>query len=143
MAAALDAAWVALPLWFRGGFGFAFGAATGWFLAVVVERVPRGIGISGLGDSPRSQCVCGRALAPWENLPIVSYLALRGRARCCGATIPSWYLATEVGMGLWWAATWALPWLLASLAASLGGALGFVIVGLRRARAAAGQDPQS
>jgi len=72
-------------------FAAAVGASIGSFLAVVIERVPRGEGIGG-----RSHCACGRTLAWYENLPMVSWLLLRGRARCCGAPIPAWYLVLEV-----------------------------------------------
>ena len=130
MLEALDAAWAGLPLGMRLGFGFALGAVHGWFAAVVVERVPQGIGVSGVGESPRSSCVCGRQLSPVENLPILSYLALHGRARCCGAAIPRWYLGAEVGMGAWWAAAWSAPWLLAAVGGSLAGFAGLVAGGL-------------
>ena len=139
MLTALDSLWVALPLGMRIGYGFVFGALNGWFAGVVIERVPKGIGISGLGDSPRSQCVCGRLLPMRENLPIISYLLQRGRARCCGARIPPWYLGIEVGMGTWWALAWALPWVLAALGASLAGFALLVTAGLvlqRRLRTA-------
>ena len=73
---------------------FAFvGASIGSFLCVVVERVPKGESIGG-----RSHCTCGRQLTWWENIPIVSWLALRGRARCCGAKLPIRYLLFELGM---------------------------------------------
>jgi leader peptidase (prepilin peptidase) / N-methyltransferase len=82
------------------------GAAIGSFLGVVIERVPKGESIGG-----RSVCVCGRQLEWWENIPIVSWLALRGRARCCGARIPVWYLLVEVAT----AAVFALvAWLIVS-----------------------------
>ena len=71
----------------------AVGASIGSFLGVVLERVPKGESIGG-----RSHCVCGRQLTWWENIPIVSWLALRGRARCCGARVPAWYLAIEVAL---------------------------------------------
>jgi leader peptidase (prepilin peptidase) / N-methyltransferase len=75
----------------------AFGAALGSFAAVVVARVPA-------GESPlrgRSHCVCGQPIAGYDNIPIVSYLLRRGRARCCGARIPAWYLLAELaGAGL-------------------------------------------
>ena len=142
MLGAIDSLWAALPLGLRVGYGFVFGALNGWFAGVVIERVPKGIGISGIGDSPRSQCVCGRLLPMRENLPIISYLLLRGRARCCAARIPPWYLAVEVGMGLWWALAWALPWLLAALAASASGFALLVSGGLvHQRRASRGNRP--
>ena len=73
----------------------AFGASIASFLCVVAERMPRGESING-----RSHCVCGRQLTWWENIPIVSWLMLRGRARCCGARIPARYVVAEAGAAL-------------------------------------------
>ncbi len=47
--------------------------------------------------SGRSQCVwCGRKLTWWENVPLVSFLALKGRCRTCRKPIPRHYLAVEL-----------------------------------------------
>ncbi len=72
-------------------FTASVGASIGSFLAVVIERVPRGESIGG-----RSHCSCGRTLPWYENLPLLSWPLLGGRARCCGASIPPWYLVLEV-----------------------------------------------
>lgn len=72
-------------------FGVLFGAATGSFIGVVLYRVPRGESLGG-----RSHCACGRQLAGYENIPIVAWLVLRGRARCCGARIGAETFFTEV-----------------------------------------------
>ena len=69
----------------------AFGACLGSFLAVAAERIPRGESLGG-----RSHCVCGAPIKARDNLPIVGYLARGGRARCCGARIPWWYVAVEI-----------------------------------------------
>lgn len=86
-------AWLALTviefLWW-----FTIGAVVGSFIGVVVERVPEGRSIQG-----RSMCACGRQLRAWENVPVVAWVALRGRARCCGSEIPGWYTALEVRCG--------------------------------------------
>jgi prepilin signal peptidase PulO-like enzyme (type II secretory pathway) len=71
------------------------GASIGSFLAVVLERVPRGESLGG-----RSHCACGAPIPGRDNLPVVSYLVRRGRARCCGTRIPAWYLAIEVAGAL-------------------------------------------
>ena len=90
--------------WLPVIWAFVLGAAIGSFLGVVIERVPKHESIGG-----RSQCVCGRQLTWWENIPIVSWLMLRGRARCCGARIPAWYLLVEVGTAAVFAAiVWAI-----------------------------------
>ena len=45
----------------------------------------------------RSKCVdCGHVLAPWELLPVVAYLALRGHCRYCGGAIPQSILESEI-----------------------------------------------
>jgi leader peptidase (prepilin peptidase)/N-methyltransferase len=45
---------------------------------------------------PPSHCPgCGAAIRPWDNLPIVSWVALRGRARCCGARVSPRYVVVE------------------------------------------------
>lgn len=50
---------------------------------------------------PRSHCrKCGAALGPLELVPVLSYVALRGRCRHCGEGIPIFYPVMEVGMGL-------------------------------------------
>jgi leader peptidase (prepilin peptidase) / N-methyltransferase len=63
---------------------FCLGACFGSFLGVVVHRLPRGGSIV----SPGSRCEdCGIALAWYDNIPLVSWLVLGGRCRCCGAPI--------------------------------------------------------
>ena len=69
----------------------ALGACVASFLAVVIERVPKGESIGG-----RSHCVCGAPVLARDNLPVVGYLLRGGTARCCGARIPLWYPAFEL-----------------------------------------------
>ena len=77
------------------------GAIVGSFLNVVIHRVPRGESIV----HPASRCPgCSRAIAPWDNVPILSYLWLRGRCRGCGARISLRYPAIEAATGLLFAA---------------------------------------
>lgn len=68
------------------------GAIVGSFLGVVAERVP-GMVMEEEGGSnllfPASHCpVCQHSLAFWENIPLVSWLVLRGRCRQCSTAIP-------------------------------------------------------
>jgi leader peptidase (prepilin peptidase) / N-methyltransferase len=69
------------------------GAAIGSFLNVVVHRVPRGESIV----APRSRCPgCGTTLTALDNVPVLSWLALRGRCRHCGKPISPRYPAVEL-----------------------------------------------
>lgn len=77
--------------WFPVLFGAYLGAVFASFYCVVFERVPKGLVLTG-----RSMCICGRQLKARENLPIIGWLASRGRARCCGARIPTHYLIAEI-----------------------------------------------
>src|SRR5689334_10027026 len=53
--------------------------------------------LSGMRPTGRSRCVCGTPIPLYRNIPVVSWLAQRGRAKCCGAHIPTWYLGSEAG----------------------------------------------
>ena len=78
-------------------FGFLGGAVTGSFLSVVAHRVPRGESIV----TPRSRCAgCGAQIVAYDNIPIISWLLLRGRCRHCGERISARYPLIEVGTGL-------------------------------------------
>jgi len=69
------------------------GLAVGSFLNVVADRVPEGQSLL----HPPSHCPsCGRQLTPLDLAPVVSYLALRGRCRTCGAEIPRRVLIVEI-----------------------------------------------
>lgn len=97
----------------------------GSFLGVLVVRLPAGEGVVG----GRSRCrTCGEALAPWDLIPLVSWIARRGRCRTCGAAIGILYPAIEIAalaVAAWAAAVvpagmlWpsaALGWTLLALA---------------------------
>lgn len=72
-----------------GGLGLLWGS----FLNVVIHRVPREMSVV----RPGSTCPgCGKPIAPWDNLPVVSWLLLRGRARCCGMRIDARYPLVEL-----------------------------------------------
>ncbi|WP_243844313.1 A24 family peptidase [Salinibacterium sp. ZJ454] len=77
-----------------------FGALIGSFLNVVIFRVPAGRSIV----SPPSACgACGAGIRPWDNIPVVSWLWLRGRCRDCGAKISARYPLVELGTALFFA----------------------------------------
>lgn len=84
------------------------GLAIGSFLNVVAARVPLKRSIV----SPGSACMsCGHELAWYENIPVLSWLALRGRCRGCGARIGVVYPAVELLTGLLVAASFlAFGW---------------------------------
>lgn len=69
------------------------GLAVGSFLNVLIHRVPAGLSVV----SPRSACpTCRTQIAWYDNVPVVSWLALRGRCRRCGAPISPRYLVVEL-----------------------------------------------
>jgi len=82
-----------VPLWFVRLFAVTFGLVWGSFLNVVVYRVPREMSVV----HPGSRCpACGKDIAPWDNVPVLSWVVLRGRARCCGARVSARYPAVEL-----------------------------------------------
>ena len=86
----------------EAAIAFVAGAFIGSFVTVVAHRVPRGEGIV-MG---RSRCpACGEDIAAYDNIPVASWLLLRGRCRRCDAPIPVRYPLTEAGLGLLWAGT--------------------------------------
>jgi leader peptidase (prepilin peptidase)/N-methyltransferase len=88
-------------------FAFLGGLLAGSFTTVVAHRVPRGESIVG----PRSRCpACGAQIAAYDNVPVLSWLLLRGRARCCGARISARYPLTELTLGALYAATVLVLW---------------------------------
>jgi leader peptidase (prepilin peptidase) / N-methyltransferase len=92
-------------------FAFLGGLLVGSFLTVVAHRVPRAQSVVG----PRSQCPgCETQIAAYDNVPLFSWLALRGRARCCGMAISARYPLTELAVGLLYVVTvlvlWDEPW---------------------------------
>jgi leader peptidase (prepilin peptidase)/N-methyltransferase len=88
-------------------FAFAGGLIAGSFIGVVAHRVPRGLSIV----RPRSQCdSCGTPIAAYDNVPVLSWLWLRGRCRSCGESIPVRYPLIELALGAAFAATVLVLW---------------------------------
>jgi leader peptidase (prepilin peptidase) / N-methyltransferase len=84
------------------GLAAVAGADVGSFLNVVIHRLPRGESLV----KPRSRCPdCGTQIASHENVPVVSWVALRGRCRHCGKRIPIRYPAVELLTALAFALT--------------------------------------
>jgi leader peptidase (prepilin peptidase) / N-methyltransferase len=78
-------------------FALAPGLAVGSFLNVLAARLPLRRSVI----KPRSACMsCGSELAWYDNVPLVSYVALRGRCRSCGVRISALYPAVELATAL-------------------------------------------
>ena len=78
-------------------FAFLFGIVFGSFLNVCIYRIPRDLSVV----TPRSFCPeCGRQLSWRENIPILSYLTLRGRCSSCRQSIGLRYPLVEIATGV-------------------------------------------
>ena len=76
---------------------FPFGLIFGSFATAVAHRVPRGESVV-VG---RSRCPgCGEQIAAYDNVPVLSWIALRGRCRSCGDPISARYPVTELAMAI-------------------------------------------
>ena len=83
---------------------FVYGLALGSFLNVCIYRLPRGLSVV----RPGSACpACGAPIAWYDNLPVVSWLLLKGRCRTCREGISPRYLAVELLTGLLFVACYA------------------------------------
>ena len=81
---------------------FVGGIVTGSFVGVIAHRVPRRESIV----NGRSRCPgCGATIAAYDNVPVLSWLLLRGHCRSCGAKIPARYPLIELALGAAFAAT--------------------------------------
>jgi leader peptidase (prepilin peptidase) / N-methyltransferase len=88
---------LALEPWLVRTFAFVFGCLWGSFLNVVIYRVPLGMSVV----RPGSHCPgCGAPVAAIDNITLVSWLVLRGRARCCGVAVSPRYVAVELLGGM-------------------------------------------
>ncbi|MGB0409840.1 MAG: prepilin peptidase [Opitutales bacterium] len=85
---------------FFATLSFILGAIVGSFLNVCIYRIPEGRSVV----FPGSRCACGRAIPFYHNIPILSWLLLRGRASCCSQRFSLRYPAIELltaGLFLW------------------------------------------
>lgn len=78
--------------WFFAALVAIFGAMTGSFLNVCIYRIPAERSIV----FPGSSCACGRPIPFYHNIPIFTWLILRGKASCCGAPFSIRYPAIEL-----------------------------------------------
>jgi leader peptidase (prepilin peptidase)/N-methyltransferase len=103
--------------------GLVLGLLVGSFLNVVIARVPEGRSVV----TPGSACpACGTPIGPVQNVPVVSWLLLRGRAACCGEPISRRYPLVELltaaafaAVTAWQGASWLLPALIYLAAISI------------------------
>jgi leader peptidase (prepilin peptidase) / N-methyltransferase len=100
-------------------FFFLFGIVIGSFLNVCISRIPEGLSIV----SPGSRCPrCLQPIKPYDNIPVFSWLLLRGKCRNCALPISPMYPLVEFATGLIFLLTWyeydvsllALKWLIFS-----------------------------
>jgi leader peptidase (prepilin peptidase) / N-methyltransferase len=105
-----------------------FGLAIGSFLNVVIYRVPQKLSIV----APPSACPnCHALIRPWDNVPVLSWLWLRGRCRSCHEPISIRYPLVELTTaGLFVATAWRLghTWELPAFCALLAGLLALAII---------------
>ncbi|MDQ8203370.1 prepilin peptidase [Pelagicoccus sp. SDUM812003] len=88
--------------WFPYLSAFVFGAIVGSFLNVCIYRIPAGKSLV----HPGSTCACGKPIAWHDNIPILSWFILRGKARCCGRPYSFRYPMIELLTGLLFLAAW-------------------------------------
>lgn len=89
---------------FAAATAAAFGACVGSFLNVCIHRLPKGESVV----TPASRCACGQPIPFWFNLPLLGWLILRGRARCCGGKISVRYPLVELITALSFVAAWTM-----------------------------------
>ncbi len=106
--------------WFFRLWFFLLGACVGSFLNVCIYRIPAEKSVV----SPGSRCGCGRPIRWFDNIPILSWFLLRGRARCCGARFSVRYpLVEAITAGLF-----LLLWMVLPPAQALPGMLFFSLL---------------
>jgi leader peptidase (prepilin peptidase)/N-methyltransferase len=90
--------------WFGPLVTFLLGACVGSFLNVCIYRIPAGQSIV----TPGSRCACGAPIKWHDNVPILSWFLLRGRARCCGRRFSFRYPFVEALTAALFVACWLL-----------------------------------
>ena len=115
--------WAMVPFSFWSLVFFAFGCIVGSFLNVCIYRMPLELSVV----SPPSHCPhCKYAIPFYLNIPLLTWLSLRGRCKNCGAPISPRYFAVELLTGLAFLACWlafghVAPWLAVVYAIFLAG----------------------
>ena len=98
------AAFTASFPWFFPLVAFLFGACIGSFLNVCIYRIPARQSVI----TPGSHCACGAPIKWHDNIPILSWFLLRGRARCCGRRFSFRYPFVEMLTAALFLACWQL-----------------------------------
>ncbi len=88
--------------WFFPVLVFVFGAAVGSFLNVCIYRIPAGRSVV----LPGSTCACGKPIPFFHNIPVLSWILLRGRAACCGSRFSVRYPAVELLVACLFLVSW-------------------------------------
>jgi leader peptidase (prepilin peptidase) / N-methyltransferase len=114
--------------WLIGVILALLGLAIGSFLNVVIHRVPRNLSVI----RPRSSCPqCRRTLSPVENIPVLSWMLLRGRCLGCQAPISFRYPLVELGTAICFVATFARfgrDWILLPFELGMAGMLALAVI---------------
>ena len=105
--------------WFFPVLSFVFGSIAGSFFNVYILRIPEGRSVV----FPGSRCACGAAIPWYHNLPILSWVVLRGRAPCCGRRFSARYPVVELLTACLFLACWLTH-------APLVAVLGMVFLGI-------------
>ncbi len=90
--------------WFFQFFFFVIGACIGSFLNVCIYRIPANKSVV----KPGSHCSCGKPIAPYNNIPILSWILLGGKAKCCGAKFSIRYPIIELLTAILFLICWIL-----------------------------------
>ena len=86
--------WSRVPFHFWSVVFFVFGSMVGSFLNVCIYRMPRDLSVN---EPKRSFCPSCKYQIPWyRNLPLISWLSLRGKCANCGAAIAFRYFGVEL-----------------------------------------------
>ena len=90
--------------WFFAAFSFIFGAIVGSFLNVCIYRIPAERSVV----FPGSTCACGKPIVWYNNIPVLTWVFLRGRASCCGEKFSARYPAIELLTAVLFYASWVM-----------------------------------
>lgn len=90
--------------WFLPSLVFIFGTLIGSFLNVCIYRIPANKSVI----YPGSACACGQPIKWYDNIPVLSWFILRGKARCCGRPYSFRYAFVELLTGALFVTCWLL-----------------------------------